>query len=56
VYVTGARKPSPERSAINIWATVSPTAMPSVFDWPSGIVASDVAYAGSTIVAAWFGR
>ena len=37
-------------------AMLSPTAMPFVFAWPSGIVASDVAYAGSTIVGACAGR
>ena len=31
-------------------AMPSPTATPSVFPWPAGIVASDAAYAGSRIV------
>ncbi len=56
VYVAGARKPSPERWAISSWATLSPTATPSDFAWPSGIVASEVVYAGSRMVAACAGR
>ena len=38
------------------WATLSPTAIPFVFAWLSGIVASDVPYAGSMIVGACAGR
>ena len=56
VYVTDARNPSPERWAMSSSATLSPTAMPFVFAWPSGIVPSDVRYAGSMIVGAWAGR
>ena len=56
VYVTGARKPSPERWAMSSCGDAVADATPFVFAWPSGIVASDVGYAGSMIVGAWAGR
>ena len=50
VKTIAASSPSPARIANHCAATATPTAMPSVFDCPSGMAASDVTSAASSVL------
>jgi hypothetical protein len=47
--LNGPKRPSSVRAASIAVAAASPTAIPRVFDEPSGIVASDAAYCASSV-------